>query len=179
MICTMSGWRGLRGVWPAVLVCGGSFAVVQFYTSNYIGSRLVDVAAGLASLIALTLFVKIWKPRDIWRFADEAAVIDIPVAKVDSRAAVISAWFPWALLSVCVFAWGLQDVKSFFDEHTTVKFAVPGLDQQVLRIGCTFEGVLRRYQTSDQGVTRDTAMFSIVGREWPEVKARLEAMMSR
>ena len=49
----------------------------------------------------------------------------------------------------------------------------------MLRIGCTFEGVLRRYQTSDSGVTRDTAMFSIVGREWPEVKARLEAMMSR
>ncbi|MBC7967449.1 MAG: L-lactate permease, partial [Fuerstia sp.] len=110
MICTMSGWRALRGVWPAVLVCGGVFAVVQFYTSNYLGARLVDVAAGLASLIALTLFVRVWKPRDVWRFADEAAIADIPVAKADSRAAVISAWFPWALLSVCVFAWGLQDV---------------------------------------------------------------------
>lgn len=132
MICTMSGWRGLRGVWPAVLVCGGVFAAVQFYTSNYMGSRLVDVAAGLASLIALTLFVKVWQPRDVWRFADEA-VTDIPVANADSRAAVISAWFPWALLSVCVFAWGLQDVKSFFDDHTAVKFAVPGLDQQVQR----------------------------------------------
>ena len=132
MICTMSGWRGLRGVWPAVLVCGGVFAAVQFYTSNYMGSRLVDVAAGLASLIALTLFVKVWQPRDVWRFADEA-VTDIPVANADSRAAVISAWFPWALLSVCVFAWGLQDVRSFFDDHTTVKVAVPGLDQQVQR----------------------------------------------
>ena len=132
MICTMSGWRGLRGVWPAVLVCGGVFAAVQFYTSNYMGSRLVDVAAGLASLIALTLFVKVWQPRDVWRFADEA-VTDIPVANADSRAAVISAWFPWALLSVCVFAWGLQDVRSFFDDHTAVKFAVPGLDQQVQR----------------------------------------------
>ncbi|MCX7388839.1 MAG: lactate permease LctP family transporter [Planctomycetales bacterium] len=133
MICTMSGWRGLRGVWPAVLVCGGVFAVVQFYTSNYIGSRLVDVAAGLASLIALTLFVKVWKPRDVWRFADEVVVADLPITTADSRAAVISAWFPWALLSGCVFAWGLQDVKSFFDDHTTVKFAVPGLDQQVQR----------------------------------------------
>ena len=49
----------------------------------------------------------------------------------------------------------------------------------MLRIGCTFEGVLRRYQTSDTGVTRDTAMFSIVDREWPEVKARLESMRAR
>ena len=136
MVCTMSGWRGLRGVWPAVLVCGGSFAAVQFYTANYMGSRLVDVAAGLASLIALTLFVRIWKPREVWRFDDEtplSVATEIPAAKVDSRRAVFSAWFPWALLSVCVFVWGLQDVKSFFDEHTTVKFAVPGLDQQVQR----------------------------------------------
>lgn len=140
MVCTMSGWRGLRGVWPAVVVCGGVFAAVQFYTANYMGSRLVDVAAGLASLIALTLFVKVWKPREVWRFEDEtdadlAAVAAVEVAniKVDSRATVISAWLPWAILSVCVFVWGLQDVKTFFDDHTTTKFAVPGLHLQVQR----------------------------------------------
>lgn len=49
----------------------------------------------------------------------------------------------------------------------------------MLRIGCTFEGVLRNYQTGDRGNTRDTAIFSIVDREWPEVKARLERMMER
>jgi lactate permease len=142
MVCTMSGWRGLRGVWPAVSVCGGVFAAVQFYTANYMGPRLVDVAAGLASLIALTLFVKVWKPREVWRFADEteadvatatATAAGAATVKVDSRAAVISAWFPWAILSVCVFVWGLQDVKTFFDDHTTTKFAVPGLHLQVQR----------------------------------------------
>ncbi len=139
MVCTMSGWRGLRGVWPAVLVCGGTFAAVQFYTANYMGSRLVDVAAGLASLIALTLFVKVWKPREVWRFDDEAesSTISNDSASahdsVHSTNAVISAWIPWALLSVCVFVWGLQNVKSFFDDNTTVKFAVPGLHLQVQR----------------------------------------------
>ena len=49
----MSGWRGLRGVWPAVLVCGGTFAVVQFAWSNYVGPELVDIAGGLASIAAL------------------------------------------------------------------------------------------------------------------------------
>jgi N-acetyltransferase len=48
----------------------------------------------------------------------------------------------------------------------------------MLRIGCTFEGVLRNYQTGDKG-TRDTAMFSITDGEWPEVKAKLERMMER
>lgn len=136
MVCTMSGWRGLRGVWPAVLVCGGVFAGVQFYTSNYLGPRLVDVAAGLASLIVLTLFVKVWKPREVWRFEDESpevTVAEVAAPKVDSTAAVISAWFPWAILSVCVFVWGLEDVKSFFDSQTAVKFEVSGLNGKVQR----------------------------------------------
>ena len=68
MVCTMSGWQGLKGVWPAVLVCGGSFAAVQCYTANYMGSGLVDVAAGLASLVSRTLFVRVWKRRDGWLF---------------------------------------------------------------------------------------------------------------
>src|SRR5204862_6051914 len=42
LVVTMSGWRGLRGVWPAVLVCGGSFAVIQFFWSNFVGPELVD-----------------------------------------------------------------------------------------------------------------------------------------
>ena len=29
----------LRGVWPAVLVCGGTFATVQFFWSNFVGAR--------------------------------------------------------------------------------------------------------------------------------------------
>ena len=53
MVCTMSGWQGLRGVWPAVLVCGGTFATVQFLISNYSGPSLTDVAGGVASMAAL------------------------------------------------------------------------------------------------------------------------------
>src|SRR5207248_7421155 len=34
LVWVMSGWRGLLGVWPVVLVCGGSFAVVQFLVAN-------------------------------------------------------------------------------------------------------------------------------------------------
>ena len=42
--------EGLRGVWPAVLVSGGSFAIVQFLWSNYVGPELVDIIGGLVSL---------------------------------------------------------------------------------------------------------------------------------
>src|SRR6478752_7904630 len=46
LVVTMSGWRGLRGVWPAVLVSGGSFAIVQFLWRNYVGLELVDIIGG-------------------------------------------------------------------------------------------------------------------------------------
>jgi lactate permease len=71
LVVTMSGWRGLRSVWPAVLVSGGSFALVQFFWSNFVGPELTDITGGLFSLIALAVFVRSWKPREIWTFGHE------------------------------------------------------------------------------------------------------------
>ena len=53
LVWVMAGWRGVVGVWPALLVCGGSFALVQFLVANYHGPWLVDVAGGLVSLVCL------------------------------------------------------------------------------------------------------------------------------
>lgn len=48
----------------------------------------------------------------------------------------------------------------------------------IVRIGATFEGVLRSHRPSyvagEEGVLRDTAVHSIVASEWPDVKAGLE-----
>ena len=50
----------------------------------------------------------------------------------------------------------------------------------ITRLGAVFEGILRNYQTrAHDGYVRNTAMFSITDTEWPEVKARLEAKLSR
>jgi lactate permease len=73
LIWTMGGWRAALEIWPALLVCGGSFAGVQFLVSNYHGPWLVDVAGGLVSLVALALFLKVWQPRNTWQFSHEAA----------------------------------------------------------------------------------------------------------
>src|SRR5207237_3288591 len=71
LVWTMSGWRGVRGVWPAIVVSGGSFAVVQFWVSNYFGPRLVDVAGGLVSLICLAVFLMFWTPSELWLFENQ------------------------------------------------------------------------------------------------------------
>src|SRR4029079_2456999 len=74
MVCMMAGWRGLRGVWPAVLVSGGTFALFQFLVSNFLGPTLVDVGGGLISLVCLAALLKVWQPAENWRFADEESV---------------------------------------------------------------------------------------------------------
>src|SRR3954471_19018079 len=80
LVVTMSGWRGLRSVWPAVAVCGGTFAVVQYAWSNYVGVELVDIAGGLLTIAALALFSRVWQPRDVWEFPGAAPPVAASVA---------------------------------------------------------------------------------------------------
>ncbi len=143
IVVTMSGWRGLLGVWPAVLVCGGSFAVAQYVVSNFHGPTLVDVAGGLLSLILLAVFLKLWKPRHIWRFehrdspdpssAPPGDILDRIALPSYSRKQLVSAWLPWILLSICMLIWGLPQVRKGLDQWSELKVSVPGLHERVLR----------------------------------------------
>ena len=49
----------------------------------------------------------------------------------------------------------------------------------ILRIGAKEEGTLRSHLITWTGRVRDTVYFSILDSEWPETKAKLEAMMLR
>ena len=130
LVVVLSGWRGLAGAWPAVLVCGGSFAGIQFVTSNYLGPELVDVAGGLGSLVCLTLFLRVWQPQRIWTFPEATAgsaggVETAPPVAAPHAAArpprlreAAHAWMPWALLSLLVFLWGWPQVKSVLNGGT-------------------------------------------------------------
>jgi len=113
MVCMMVGWRGLAGVWPAVLVCGGTFAAVQYAMATFVGAALVDVVGGVASLVALAAFLHWWKPASVWRhghgWTDRTAV---PLPHLDSKARIAWAWMPWVFLSLAVFAWGLPAMKA-------------------------------------------------------------------
>ena len=127
LVWVMSGWRGVRGVWPALLVCGGSFAGVQFAMANFHGPSLVDVVGGVVSLAATSLFLCVWKPRTTWHFPGEPP---LPPPIPHSRRQIVSAWMPWLLLTAFVFVWGLPDVKRFFG-LATIKFEVPLLHNEV------------------------------------------------
>jgi len=49
----------------------------------------------------------------------------------------------------------------------------------ILRIGAKEEGTLRKHLITWTGRIRDSVYFSILDSEWPEAKARLEAMLAR
>jgi lactate permease len=154
LVVTMSGWRGLRGAWPAVLVCGGTFAIVQFLWSNYVGPELVDIMGGLVSLGCLALFCTWWKPAEVWDFplASGAAPAVVPVTGAIARADLVRAWMPWVFLSVFVTIWGIGPTKAFLNAgpagtaiyrqkhvapppHAVLSpaFEVPGLHRMVYR----------------------------------------------
>jgi RimJ/RimL family protein N-acetyltransferase len=49
----------------------------------------------------------------------------------------------------------------------------------ILRLGARFDGVLRAARPASDGAIRDTAAFSILEAEWPEVRANLEARLEQ
>ncbi|MGH2868157.1 MAG: L-lactate permease, partial [Solirubrobacteraceae bacterium] len=62
MIFMVDGRRGLREAWPAGLVAGFSFGVVQFAVSNYVSTELTDIFASLVSAAALVALLQVWSP---------------------------------------------------------------------------------------------------------------------
>ncbi len=133
LIMLMSDWKATKEVLPACLVTGFSFAIVQWFSSNYIGPELPDILSSLAAIISLTLLLKVWKPKQIWRFPTEAA----PTLSIDKSQLtlnkVLKAWSPFIILTVMVILWGIKPIATMLDA-VTVKWFVPGLDKMVIQV---------------------------------------------
>ncbi len=129
LVRAMVSWSETFEVLPAILVVGGSFAATQWFWANHMDSNLVDIAAGVVSLVATMLFLRVWQPKRIWRFEDErqedaAKVARNEVAKHYTGGQTAKAWLPFAILSVMVLAWGLPTVKLAMNQATTPAFKV-------------------------------------------------------
>lgn len=132
LVVLMSGFRKSLEVMPAILISGVSFAVVQWYASNYLSPMLPDIIAGLVSLTCLTILLKFWKPKSIWRFSDEPQqTIDLNLKY--TTAETIKAWSPFIIMTVMIIAWGMQPVKDALNLIGQVKFNIPGLTDAILK----------------------------------------------
>ena len=90
LVWAFAGFRGMLGVWPAILVAGLAFAVPQFLVSNFHGPWLVDVVAAVASMAALAAFLKVWKPASVWRLDSDAGDTSAPAKP--AAGLVLRAW---------------------------------------------------------------------------------------
>ncbi len=123
LVCVLAGWKGLKQAWPATLVSGGAFAVVQFTVSNLWGPYAPDILASVASIGALVLLLRFWRPDSGRRGGAPTPEIRTPL----SAAERIRAWLPWAALSAVMIAWSYFKL---FDRRA-VKLPVPVLHNAV------------------------------------------------
>ncbi len=148
LVFMVDGRRGVRAVWPAALLAGFVFAVLQFVMSNYISMELTDIVASLGSAGALVLFLRVWQPaasvaaarrtrhepaiaggatgdaafeRDINARSGASGDDDPP-----SRKDMILAFAPYAIIVVVLGVMSLHPVLNWLDGATT-KFSWPGL----------------------------------------------------
>lgn len=141
IMAIMDGWRGVKETWPAVLVAGGSFAIAQYLSSNFIGPELPDIISSLASLFCLTLFLRRWQPKRIFRFNDVgASITDQTLARKNYSAwQVTRAWMPFLFLTATVTLWSIAPFKALFSAGGPLAgwvstISVPWLDGLVARM---------------------------------------------
>ena len=139
LVAIMDGWRGIKDTFPAILVAGVSFAVTQFFTANYIGPELPDITSALVSLICLTLFLKVWKPKNIFRFAGQERKTTHQAETTYNAGQIFKAWSPFIILTVMVTIWSLKPFKALFGkdgllESWVIKVSVPFLDKLVTKM---------------------------------------------
>jgi lactate permease len=159
LVFMMDGKRGIKEVWPAALVCGSTFAVTQYFTSNFIGPELPDITSALVSLVSLTVFLKVWQPSSATAGVRVGGAVGGSTAALSAfggfpnaiagqsggrkaspytTAQTIRAWAPFGILTAIVTVWSLPQFKALFAAKgalagTVLKFSVPFLDKLVMK----------------------------------------------
>ncbi|MFD0688246.1 L-lactate permease [Actinomadura fibrosa] len=142
LVLIVDGRRGLRETWPAAVLCGAAFGLAQYGTSNFVSVPLADVVASLVSAAAVVALVRLRRPHTPPRPAVVAGgAADEPTpefaARVeragsgaesapDSRADVVRAYAPYAIIIAVFVVCQIDGVKDQLDRATRT-FGWPGL----------------------------------------------------
>jgi len=135
VLVVISGFKRTIEVWPAALVAGFSYAVTCFLVSHYLGVELPAIISAFVSMVCLIVFLKFWRPKQIWRFAYDSD--NSTQAKTSyTRRQVLTAWSPYLLLMSMMSFWGTPAFTRFVQDKLHWVLNIPhwpGLDGIVYR----------------------------------------------
>jgi lactate permease len=140
VVWAFAGWKGMKDIWPAILVTGVSFAIPQFVISNFINPWIVDIGASLISMGCLILFLKVWQPKELWlspvlRGRDESAATMAAPKLIDktplTQSELWGALLPWIIVCVVMLIWGNDALKGWANAHFTWNYEIPDLDKMI------------------------------------------------
>jgi len=122
LVYITAGRKKIKEVWPAIVVAGVSFALVQFITSNYISPMLPDVLSGLTTIIALFILLKYWQPPGETRSPS-----------IFSTTLILRAWSPFLIMTLLVVLWGIPAIKARLNTIGQFKAMLPGLSNAIIQ----------------------------------------------
>jgi lactate permease len=142
-------WKEALEVWPGALCSGGSFALMQYFSSGIAETHLMtDVVSGVFSVVCTALFLRfVWHPktRFLLKSEREAAHAKTESAGGSGEASTkyrysagetAYAWLPWAILIVCCAVWGMPAWKTYLNNLFS------GVAFKTTLLGSTFAGTL-------------------------------------
>lgn len=125
LVFLMDGFKGVKETWPVALVAGGSFALIQYLTATKLGPELPDIASAVVSIVVVALFLRIWKPKNVFKFDEEvgrkANVENKPNYSVGQ---IILAWLPFVILILAIIVWTQPWFKALFAKDGVLNFLV-------------------------------------------------------
>ncbi|HDR7793026.1 TPA: L-lactate permease [Bacillus luti] len=142
IVFLMDGFKGVRQTWPALFVAGSSFAITQFITATFLGPELPDITSALVSLVNLSLFLKVWQPKEIYQSKQANSEVAATTTSASmpklTVGKVVKAWSPFIILTVMVVVWSQGFFKALFApggalESLVFKFEIPGLHNLVMK----------------------------------------------
>jgi lactate permease len=117
-------WKEAFEVWPAALVSGVSFAVMQWFSSGFPPTHLMtDVVSGVFSVVCTAAFLRfVWHPKTRFLLKAEreagqtAQTVDKSAWKYGySVGQTVYAWLPWAILIAACAVWGMPEYKKLLN----------------------------------------------------------------
>ncbi|WP_416826402.1 L-lactate permease [Helicobacter ganmani] len=111
IVFLMDGFKGVKETFPAIFVAAVSFTGTQFLSSNFLGAELPDIVSAIVSLACTTLFLKVWKPSNIFRLDNETNFSNNTQLELG---VVVKAWMPFILLIICIVIWTQPWFKALF-----------------------------------------------------------------